>query len=262
MAPGQEIAFARGKLRVAHINSNGTVVLVCPLTGNETQVSLPEIMSWHLEGKARLAPAPDAADTVSGKFRRKQGPVDPNRQALVARRIAYVNPLVALGHVRPGHPAVATCIAEVAQRIGDRAPPAPWTTYRWLRRYRNAGFDPDVLARDAMFVRVRQPKIAPEVKEILARHVQALMAAYKSVSLHAVTNLALALTARDLGKEYFRAIDGQEHLALTFIPVAEEVLAARAAGHRASAKRQTDKRTSGRRSSKPAPSTQLTSDSP
>jgi hypothetical protein len=139
------------------------------------------------------------------------------RLQTVARRIAYVHALVAQGRMGPLHADFEKCIKGIAERIGDKEPPSPWTAYRWMRRYRRSGHNADVLARRELFIRKRQPKIPPEFKAAIAKHALHLLGQTEGATLHSVTDMALALTARDLGRVMFRDKYGQMQVALTFI---------------------------------------------
>lgn len=230
VAPGQVFEFPHGRRRVARVNSDGTVVLACPLSGEETTIALTKLVELHLAGVARDRESNrvQAAD-VDRFVRRSTVSKTPaeredhaRRHQSVARRITYVNALVAEGRIGPLQPAFETCIRTIAERIDDRAPPSAWTAYRWLCRYRRSGFNPDVLARRELFIRKRQPRIAPEVKAAIAKHALDLLAQNRGATLHSVTDMALALTARDLGHVQFRDQHGRTQVALTFIGEKEQ----------------------------------------
>lgn len=225
IVPGRVLEFPHGKRRIARVNSDGTVVLACPLTGEEATVALPKLVELQLGGVAKDRERMRFHDPDADKFvasnKAARTPAEQADQArrhqTVARRIAYVNALFAAGRVGPLHAAFESCIRSTAERIGDKAPPSAWTAYRWLRRYRRSGFNADVLSRHELFIRKRQPKIPPEVKAAIAKHALDLLAATEGATLHSVTDMALALTARDFGQVQFRDKYGQMQVALTFI---------------------------------------------
>jgi len=229
LVPGRVLEFQNGKRRIARVNDDGTAVLVDELTGEEVTVALPKLVQMHLGGLVRDTARLRFSDPDEDKYvpRNRPGAAPEvtadlaQRHQTAARRIAYVNALLAQGQIGPLNSAFGACIGQVAGRIGDTAPPSPWTAYRWLRRYRRSGFNADVLARQELFIRTRQPKVKPEIKAAIAKHVLALLAKNLGATVHSVNDLALALTARDFGYVQFRDHAGQLQVALTFISETE-----------------------------------------
>lgn len=237
IVPGRVFEFKNGKRRIARVNTDGTVVLENELTGEESTVALPTLLQLYMGGMVKDGVPLRVQDPDEDKYvRRKKPAATPEAEAdrqrrlqTVSRRIAYVNALFAAGPVGPKHAAFDACLRQVAEVTGDKSPPSPWTAYRWLSRYRRSGFNPDALARQELFVRTRKPKVEPRIKAAIARHVSDLLARDVGPTLHSVTDLALALTARDLGHVQFRDQYGRMQVALTFIGEAERKLQERRA---------------------------------
>jgi hypothetical protein len=226
------LEFQNGKRRITRVSNDGTVGLENELTGEESTVPLPKLLHLVLGGVVKDGVRLRAQDANEDKYTTRSKPAaTPEAEAdrlrrlqTVSRRIAYVNALCAEGPIGPKHAAFEACLRRVAECTGDKCPPSPWTAYRWLSRYRSSGFNPDVLARQELFVRTRKPKVSPEIKATIARHLSDLLARGVGPSLHSVTDLALALTARDLGRVQFRDKYGRMQVALTFISEAERLL--------------------------------------
>lgn len=229
IVPGRVLEFQHGKRRIARVNSDGMVALENELTGEEVTVALPTLVQMQLQGLAKDSERLRFRDPDEDKFIPRYKPdatpeakaEHARRQQTVARRIAYVNALFAELHIGPKHPAFVACISRVAEQITDRTPPSPWTAYRWLQRYRRSGCNANVLSRQELFIRTRQPKVKSEIKAAIAKHVAHLMGKDKGATVHSVTDLALALTARDFGYVQFRDQRGTMQVALTFINAKE-----------------------------------------
>jgi hypothetical protein len=219
IAPGEELIVGGKRRRILQVHATGTVLLVCPLTREEFTTSMPELLHQvqrHVDALAASAVHEDADPRYQRRYK-----VSEQQYEIGARRLAYVLAAVQLGHVGPASPQLRRCIEEVASRSSDSTPPAPWSVYRWLCKYRRSNNDAEVLRRDTHWVRRRAPKISEATKETLRTHLNELLKTHVDESVYALTDLALALTARDLGFVSFRDKHGREQIATDYVAVAE-----------------------------------------
>jgi transposase InsO family protein len=154
--------------------------------------------------------------------------------------MAYGRAAAALFPIGPQNQRLVTLIQEVAARLQDTEPPSVHSVYRWMRRYVHAQHDTAVFMQDAAVVRTRTPRIEPRIKSLLRDHIEALLGSYTYATLHGVTDLALALTARDAAHLSFVSITGATLLVDEFIPVAQHQLQYPARPRRAAAKSDPD----------------------
>lgn len=149
-------------------------------------------------------------------------------RARVARRIAYAQFAAALYPVGPKSSRLKAAISDVAQRHKDDSPPSPHSVYRWVTRYVTSGYDTAVFMQDCSATRTRKKRqVTDELSHRLREHITELLGAFKSATLHGITNLALAKTARDLGHLTFITKEGVEEDVGPYIETAAAVLAAK-----------------------------------
>lgn len=228
---GQQVQESRG------IDADkGLVLLKNPLSGTEIRMNVVEVALMFLTGEAKPAHEAPPKYSPTGKPHLKPLAEDDPRWVTIHRRMAYGQALGRLGSMGPKNPVFILTVAEIGNRLGDPHPPSPDSVYRWARRYRNSGFDTAVFMQDGNVTRTRTPRVDPAVATILKAHVQNLLGQFMHATVHGVTDLALALTAKDLGHITFIAKDGTEAHVDSFIPLATEILSGAVRGKRARAR--------------------------
>lgn len=222
IAPGTELRL-HGTLQVVRtVDENGRVVLECPLRKTAFETSLSELVLMRMKGDAKPAVevAPTHVPSGSPRFER----ITDEQRRVIARRIAYGRAAAREYPFGPKSPRLQRVLEEVAEVLKDPNPPSCHSVYRWARRYVQSDYDTSVFMQDACVMRTRTPRVAPAVKTRLLEHIQTLMARYPSSTLHGLTDIALALTARDLGHVTFISKRGTEELVDAFIHSAEAQL--------------------------------------
>lgn len=218
IAPGVEYRI-NGQLQVVRsVSPTGEVVLQCPVRRTNLYFSLPELVAMRIAGSLELVHKSSVTFQVNGTSRR--GLLEPPVQERVRRRMAYGKAAAQLFPVGPKSARLHRLIDEIALRIGDKQPPSAHTVYRWLRRYVASDYDTAVFMLDADISRRRSPrKLTDIIRSQLRQNIQILLGAYKGATLHGITNLALAMTAKDLGYIQFTTKEGVTELADDYIPI-------------------------------------------
>lgn len=226
LAPGTELRI-RGQLQVIEsISDVGLVTLMCPVRQSRLNFELSELVSMRMNGVLELVHTVPELHQVSGTPKYTKLPKEVRQR--VARRIAYTQPAASLYPVGPHSPRLKALIAEVAQRHGDTSPPSSHSVYRWLTRYVTSGFETAVFMQDAAVTRTRKKRhITDAIQRRLGEHIANLLGSNKGATLHGITNLALAKTAKDVGHLTFITKEGVEEDVEPYIEVAEEALKAR-----------------------------------
>lgn len=221
--PGTELRL-NGQLQVVKsIDDNGTVTLMCPLRKTEVQFDLQALVSMRMAGKLEPVQLPPESHQPSRQP--TYATMSDDERKRVLRRVAYGRAAAEYFPIGPKNPQLKTLIAEVAERLKDPDPPSPHSVYRWMRRYVGSGYDTSVFMQDAAVIRTRTPRrFSDDLKERLREHIQTLLGAYQGATLHGITNLALARTARDAGYVSFVTKEGVEELVDHFIQTNEASL--------------------------------------
>lgn len=223
---GSELTF-KGQLQVIDaIGEAGEVTLRCPLRNTKVRIALDELVTLRTHGE--VAPAMERPVKDKLDARPNYGQFTDAQRETIARRIAYTRAAVELFPVGPKSPRLHQVIEVVARRLEDPSPPSPHSVYRWTTRYVNANYDAAVFMQDANATRSRKPRVEQAVKDKLRQHIEALLGQFKFATLHGLTDLALALAARDLGYITFVTKRGQTELVEEFIPKEEKDLRERA----------------------------------
>lgn len=180
-------------------------------------MSMSEVVTLRMSGALAPAHMPALPYDVRGPVRR--GLLSPATRELVTRRMAYGKAAAQLYPVGPKSERLGQLIAEVAERIGDSDPPSAHSVYRWVRRYVASDYNTAVFMQDVDVVRKRPPrKLTDQTPDRLRHHIQTLLGAYLGATLHGITNLALAMTAKDMGYLQFQTKEGVEELVDDYIP--------------------------------------------
>lgn len=226
LAPGAELRI-NGQLQVVRaIDEDGTVRLECPIRRTTLSYALAELVSMRMDGSLVPVHVSPASHNVTGTPNRR--PLQPATRDRIERRMAYGKAGAQEFPVGPKSIRLQRVIDDVALRIGDKQPPSPHAVYRWVRRYVNSGYDTAVFMQDADVTRTRRPrKLTEDVKGRLREHIQVLLSANVGATLHGITNLALAKTAKDLGYLRFVTQEGTEELVDSFIDSTQSRMAAR-----------------------------------
>jgi hypothetical protein len=207
LAPGVELRINGQLLVVRSMSPTGEVKLECPVRLTTLSFALSELVSMRMAGTLVPVHAPPVTHQVSGVP--KRGLLQPAMRERVTRRMAYGQAAVQQYPVGPKSERMKRLIAEVAARIGDSRPPSPHAVYRWVRRYVASDYNTAVFMQDADVTRTRRPrKLTDDVSSTLREHIQVLLGSSKGATLHGITNLALAKTAKDLGYIQFRTKEG------------------------------------------------------
>jgi hypothetical protein len=219
ISPGTEVRV-RGQLQVIDkISDSGLVTLVCPLRHTELQFELHELVTMRMD--SILTPVLSEPTTHQVACPPAYTPQSQETRARVARRIAYAQFAAALYPIGPHSSRLKAAISDVAQRHKDDSPPSPHSVYRWVTRYVTSGYDTAVFMQDCSATRTRRKRqVTDEVSCRLREHITELLGAFKGATLHGITNLALAKTAKDLGHLTFVTKEGVEEEVGPFIEVA------------------------------------------
>jgi hypothetical protein len=201
----------------------GLVVLECPTFHTELRFSVSELAQMRIGGQLELVHEPPPSYEPRGTPHLR--PLSEAQRLVIQRRIAYGKALAALGRIGPQNKVFLETLANVAARLKDPHPPSPFSAYRWCKRFLESGGNTAVFLHEAMSYRMREPRIDPRAKSVLQGHIQSLLGKFVGATLYGITDLALALTARDLGYVRFTSKHGTEHCVEEFIPTAEALLA-------------------------------------
>jgi hypothetical protein len=211
LAPGVELRINGQLLVVRSISPTGEVKLECPVRLTTLSFALSELVSMRMAGNLVPVHAPPVTHQVSGVPRR--GLLQPAMRERVTRRMAYGQAALQQYPVGPKSERLKRLIAEVAERIGDSCPPSPHSVYRWVRRCVASDYNTAVFMQDGDVTRTRRPrKMTDDVSSTLREHIQILLGSNKGATLHGITNLALAKTAKDLGYIQFKTKEGVSFL--------------------------------------------------
>jgi hypothetical protein len=223
IAEGVELRI-HGQLQVVRsVSTRGEVEFECPIRRTKFSMSLSEVVTLRMSGALAPVHTPPVVYAVSGTPRR--GLLQPAMRERVTRRMAYGKAAAELYPVGPKSERLRLLIAEVAERIGDNQPPSPHAVYRWVRRYVASDYNTAVFMQDADVVRTRRPrKLTDDAQSRLREHIQLLLGAYVGATLHGITNMALARTAKDLGYIQFQTKEGVEELVDEYIASAMLVM--------------------------------------
>lgn len=219
ISPGTEVRV-RGQLQVIdNISDSGLVTLVCPLRHTELQFDLHELVAMRMDGV--LTPVLSEQTTHQVAYPQTYARQSKEARGRVARRIAYAQFAAALYPVGPHSSRLKAAISDVAQRHKDDSPPSPHSVYRWVTRYVTSGYDTAVFMQDCSIARTRKKRqVTDEVSCRLREHITELLGSSKGATLHGITNLALAKTAKDLGHLTFITKEGVEEDVGPFIEAA------------------------------------------
>lgn len=223
---GTQLKFGGRLQEVDAISDTGEVTLRCPLT--KAKVTVPIMGLWKQRTQGEVAPAFEAPPKTQPRDKPKLGQFTKEQRTTIARRIAYSTVASKQYPIGPKSPRLMSIIKEVAERLGDPKPPSPHSVYRWTVRYVTSGYDSAVFMQDACATRTRTPRVAAPIKDKLRDNIQALLAQFKEATLHGLTDLALAKTAKDLGYIEFVTRSGETMLVDEYIPIAENLLRERA----------------------------------
>lgn len=223
IAPGTELRIRGQLLVIEKVSDDGTLTLLCPVRQTRLDFELSELVSMRMNGTLQPVHCHPERHIVTGAP--TYLPLTKEARTRVARRIAYAQAAAVLYPVGPHSNRLKALIGEVAQRHNDVAPPSSHSVYRWLRRYVTSGYETAVFLQDYTVTRTRKPRhITDEISHRLREHIFNLLAAFKGATLHGITNLALAKTAKDFGHLTFMTKEGVETEAEPFISAAEAVL--------------------------------------
>ena len=226
IAPGTELRLREQLQVVQSIDDNGQVTLMCPLRKTTLNFELSELVSMRMAGTLKPIHVGPEDHPPSGEPT-YASMSDESRQRTL-RRVAYGRKASELYPIGPKSAKLKELIAEVAERIGDPGPPSPHSVYRWVRRFVGSGYDTAVFMQDGAVRRTRKPrKIPDKVRTRLGEHIQTLLGRYPGAKINGITDLALALTARDSGHATFITKERVEELVDPFVNTAEAVLAQR-----------------------------------
>lgn len=228
LRPGSMYRFGGTVYAISALEDDGNVRLACPVRRDlVVTLSVAELVRMRMTGEARLAGEPEVE---AGKT--KVRPFDSfakEQRDKIARRVAYVNATRPLWPIGPLNPLLKEVVEAVAMRRGESEPPSTHTVYRWLSRFAKSN-DTSVFMLDAGYRSQRKPRIEQKDKAVLQGHIEALLSNRPGESLWAITDLALALTARDLGHSTFIDKRGQERDVAETVAVAESAFEAKAKG--------------------------------
>lgn len=211
---------------IKQVLDDGVVRMACPIRRDVViSLKVTELVKLRMSGQARLVGEPEP-DPSPPKIRALDT-FTPEQRARISRRIAYVNAARSVWPVGPLNPHLKALIAEVAARREEAEPPSPHSVYRWLSRFMQTN-DTSVFMRDAGCQSQRKPRIEPTTKALLQGHIESLLASRPGETLWAITDLALALTARDLGLSTFIDKRGNERPVDETAQTAESGFAAKA----------------------------------
>lgn len=211
---------------IKDVRDDGVVRLACPIRRDVViSLGVAELVKLRMSGQAHLVG--ESEPDLNRPKARALDTFTPEQRAKIARRIAYVNAARSLWPVGPLSPRLKALIAEVALRRDEAGPPSPHSVYRWLSRFMQTN-DTSVFMRDVGCQSQRKPRIDPTTKAVLQGHIESLLASRPGETLWAVTDLALALTARDLGLSTFIDKRGNERPVDETVRTAESGFAAKA----------------------------------
>lgn len=223
ISPGTELRI-HGQLQVIErISDEGQVTLLCPVRQTRLQFELYELVSMRMSGALEPVHLPRVQHEVTGVP--AYTPLSKEARMRVARRIAYAQAASRIYPVGPHSLRLKAVISEVALRHKDTAPPSAHSVYRWLTRYVTSGYDNAVFVQDCAVTRTRKKRhVTDEISHRLREHITTLLSAFKGATLHGITNLALAKTAKDVGNLTFITKEGVEEDVEPFINTAEAAL--------------------------------------
>lgn len=214
---------------IRDVQPDGMVHLACPIRRDVVvPLSVTELVKLRMSGQAKLVGEPEPEVNTALTKARALKALSPEQRARVSRRVAYVNAARSLWPVGPLNPRLSDLISAVAARRGELEPPSPHSVYRWLSRFVRTN-DTGVFMRDAGYPSLRKPRIDPTAKAVLQGHLEVLLGSRPGETLWAITDLALALTARDLGFSTFIDKEGNERPVDETVETANSALRAKAA---------------------------------
>lgn len=226
LRPGSMYRIGRTVYVIGTLEDDGSVRLDCPARRDvSVTLKVAELVRMRMTGEARLAGEPEVA---VGKTKvRSFDSFAQEQRDKIARRIAYVNATRPLWPVGPMNPLLKEVVVAVAKRRGESEPPSTHSVYRWLSRFAKSN-DTSVFMLDAGYRSQRKPRIEPNAKAVLQGHIEALLSNRPGETLWAITDLALALTAKDLGHSTFVDKRGQERDVAQTVAVADSAVEAKA----------------------------------
>ena len=121
--------------RIDRLQPNDELLIEQLETAQFTIVGRDKLLSEFAEGKVSVEPPKTDVDGSVPIYSRPLSDLPEDIRAEVARRLRYVEAILARSDPRIADSWISIVVSEVASELKDPQPPSPTTVYRWCRRY-------------------------------------------------------------------------------------------------------------------------------